>query len=73
MQFETGKTYKVIHDRKGTFDLKVTGQCDEWVSGVVVGGKTEAMLSYNVALPGDPLKLRKSLLLKSTELATAEG
>lgn len=30
MKLETGKTYLVTAKRKGTFMMRVTGQCDTW-------------------------------------------
>ena len=38
MEFINGKTYQVVHSRKGTFDLRITKQTDTWLTGTVVAG-----------------------------------
>lgn len=39
MDFESGKTYLVKHQRKGTFAVRVSHQRGEFTYGVIVGGK----------------------------------
>ena len=60
--FESGKIYKVTHQRKGTFVMRVDSQDDEWAHGEVVSGETSAMLDYNVKGEGDSVSVRKSLV-----------
>lgn len=55
-----GKTYFVNHTRKGTFFMKLTGQCDEWATGEIVGGEAKAMMDYNVKEKGESITARKS-------------
>jgi len=57
-----GSTYLISHTRKGRFFMRVTGQFDEWLSGVVVAGTAKAMLDYNVKEAGDEVTLRKSFI-----------
>ena len=56
-----GKTYFVKHNRKGNFFMKLTGQCDVWASGEIVGGTAKAMMDYNVKEKGESITVRKSL------------
>lgn len=60
--YQVGATYLISHTRKGRFFMRVTGQCDEWLSGVVVAGTAKAMLDYNVKEAGDELTIRKSFI-----------
>ena len=57
---EIGKTYDVTHSRKGTFALRVQSQDDEWVTGIILDGKANAMMDYNKKLPGEEITIRKS-------------
>lgn len=72
MKLEVGKTYVVTHQRKGTFAVRVTGQCDTWTNGVVVDGKTTAMLDYNVAHAGDSVTCRTAFIQRAIEQPQAE-
>lgn len=65
MNIEIGKTYHVNHRRKGKFDLLVTAQDDQWVSGVVVQGRAKYISMENwmlgVGCTGTAITLRKEL------------
>lgn len=67
MKLEAGKTYLVTCQRKGTFAMRVKSQCDTWTNGVVVGGKTTAMLDYNVAHVGDDITCRTAFIQRAIE------
>lgn len=58
---ETGKVYKCIHSRKGTFHGRVVSQDDEWVTVEIVQGIASAILSYNVREEGEEVTCRRSL------------
>lgn len=60
-KYEIGKTYNINHSRKGKFGIIVTGQCDTWLSGTVVG-TAGAMMEYNVKDDGESITVRKSLI-----------
>lgn len=66
---EVGSTYNVNHSRKGKFSLLVQSDSDEWVTGIIVGGKAGAMLHYNEKECGDEITVRKSFC----SFAKAEG
>ena len=59
---ERGKTYDVLHVRKGRFRLLVTGVSPdgEFVDGQLVAGRVVFMASPD-AVPGDQVSLRISL------------
>ena len=71
MQLEAGKTYLVTAQRKGTFMMRVTGQDDTWTHGVVVGGKTNAMLDYNIKEVGDEVTCRTIFIQRAIEQPVA--
>ena len=61
---EVGKTYKVVHSRKGTFFMRVTKVIpDQWTYGVIVEGMADAMMDYNRKYVGDEISVRHSLAL----------
>lgn len=62
-----GKTYLVSTQRKGTFMMRITGKCDTWTHGVVVGGSAKAMLDYNVKGVGEEVSCRTSFILSAVE------
>lgn len=71
-EMENGKTYKLNHLRKGEFVLSVISQDSTWVSGVIgviVSGKANAMLSYNVKETGEEITVRKEFLLSVEEVS----
>lgn len=35
IRLEVGKVYRVSHNRKGVFEMRIKHQCDEWVTGFV--------------------------------------
>lgn len=67
MNLETGKTYLISAQRKGTFMMRVTGQCETWTHGVVTGGETDAMLEYNKHVIGEDVSCRTSFILSASE------
>ncbi len=67
MKLTTGKTYLITADRKGTFMMLVTRQDETWTYGVVAGGKTKAMLDYNVREQGESVTCRSRFIRKATE------
>lgn len=67
MQLETGKTYLVTAQRKGTFMMRVTGQCETWTHGVIVGGRTTAMLEENAREKGEEVTCRTSFIRSAIE------
>lgn len=71
MELEPGKTYLVTAQRKGTFMMKVTSQDDTWTHGIVAGGKTAAMLDYNVKGAGDEVTCRTSFIQRAIEQPSA--
>ena len=60
---QIGKTYKVNHERKGNFIMTVTGMNDEWVTGIIVGGKAHAMLRDNEREKGEEITVRQSFCI----------
>ena len=70
VKVKKGSTYLVNHCRKGSFQLAVNSQDDEWIHGVIAEGQAGAMMSYNEKFEGDEITVRKSLLT-SAELVKA--
>lgn len=58
---QAGKTYTVKHSRKGTFTMRVLDVAGEWVHGVIVAGRANAMLEYNERETGEDITVRDSL------------
>ena len=58
---ELGKNYKVVHTRKGKFQMQITQITDEWITGIITKGKADAICSYNVGRKGDEITIRKTL------------
>lgn len=71
MILEVGKTYKVSHDRKGSFTVRVTSQCDTWTTGIITKGKTLAMCDYNKADEGESVTFRSKWTRKAVEIPLA--
>ncbi len=67
MELQIGKTYLVTAQRKGTFMMRVTGQDDTWTNGVITGGKTTAMLDYNVREKGENVTCRTRFIKTAIE------
>jgi hypothetical protein len=59
---EVGKVYKVRHDCKGKFLMKVTKLSDEWVDGILVEGQTQCLNSNNDSFKGEKITVRRSFL-----------
>ena len=57
---EVGKTYRVSHSRKGTFDMRMTFVGDEWADGMIVKGRAKAMLPHNERETGEKITVRIS-------------
>ena len=55
MEIRVGKTYKVNHRRKGKFVMRVTEVDPIWVTGVIVEGRTKAIIDYNTRDTGDTI------------------
>ena len=62
IELEIGRTFKVEHQRKGTFWLQVSGINDEWVTGIIVAGNPNMILKINERVEGDEITVRKSFL-----------
>lgn len=45
---EVGKTYNVVHKRKGTFKMELIYHDETWAIGIITEGKAKAILDYNV-------------------------
>lgn len=58
---QKGRLYEVNHSRKGTFKMRVLGVTREWVTGVIVEGRAQAFLDYNVKEEGEEVTVRDSL------------
>ncbi len=61
MTYKIGETYHIKNSRKGAFLMKVTGQCDTWLKGIIVEGRANAMMYYNTKGMGDEITIRKSM------------
>jgi len=61
--FEIGKQYNVDHTRKGKFQIEVTYEDNEWVTGVLIQGKPQLISSIisNGVSKGEEITIRKSL------------
>ena len=59
-QPEAGKTYRVSHSRKGTFNMLMTSVHEEWTQGTIVNGRAKAMLPYNERETGEDITVRTS-------------
>ena len=57
---EIGKEYAVKSRRKGNFSGRLKSADDTWATFEITSGKTEAMLSYNEAFPGDEVTVRRA-------------
>lgn len=57
-QLEIGAEYEVRHSRKGTFAMRVDKVNGEWISGVIVSGVANALMSYNVKEAGEAITVR---------------
>lgn len=58
---KAGDTVEVVHERKGKFQMRITWMDAEWMNGVIVSGKANAILPENVREEGEPIGVRRSL------------
>lgn len=58
---EVGRIYDVVSQRKGKFRMQLTHHDDTWASGIIIKGKTKAILAYNEVEKGEEVTVRKSL------------
>ncbi|NJR75358.1 MAG: hypothetical protein HC773_20410 [Scytonema sp. CRU_2_7] len=56
---EIGVLYKIKHERKGKFNIRVSDIDNEWVTGVVVDSMAGALLKYNEVYSGESITIRK--------------
>lgn len=59
MYLTIGKVYKVDHKRKGVFNLLVTEQDEDFVTGIITSGKANAVLKFNERDPGEEVCILK--------------
>lgn len=59
-QLEVGKIYALKCQRKGSFQIRLTHHDDEWITGVIIKGKTRAILKENESEEGEEVTTRKS-------------
>ena len=57
---EAGKTYAVIHSRKGRFNVLAKEVNGEWLTGEIVDGTAKAALRENVRFAGEETTIRDS-------------
>ena len=57
---EAGKTYLINCQRKGTFVARLTDVGEEWATGVIVAGRSSAMMEYNARDIGEEVTVRRS-------------
>lgn len=63
---EIGKTYKVVHSRKGTFSLRVTSISGTSLTGVIADGKAR-FINDDDREVGDELTIASTLCTLSEE------
>lgn len=56
-----GKRVRVQHERKGTFEMIVTGVVPEWIKGIICDGKTITLNEANSQEEGETISVRRSL------------
>ena len=61
MELKIGKIYDVVSVRKGKFRFKLTDQCKDFATGVIIEGKAKAILEYNERSEGEEVSVRKEL------------
>lgn len=61
--FEIGKHYDVCHTRKGKFQIEVTHEDSEWITGILIHGKPKLISSIisNGISKGEEITIRKSM------------
>lgn len=55
-----GKTYKIIHSRKGIFTGRIIKVDHTWAIVLITNGKAKAMLPENEAEQGEQITIRRS-------------
>lgn len=61
-KLKIGKEYKVDHSRKGVFTMEIIEIRDEWVDGIITGGKAHYTSFENPhRYAGDPITVRSTL------------
>jgi len=60
MLIKVGKFYKVDHRRKGRFTIQISQTSDEWVTGVIVEGETNAIIHENKIYEGEEVTVRRT-------------
>jgi len=68
MKLEIGKTYDINTQRKGKFRFRPLAESSEWVDGIVVSGRTKAMLPENSRESGEEITLRKEFIISAQEV-----
>ena len=61
MELQIGKIYDVFSSRKGKFRFKLTDQCKDFATGIILKGKANAILQYNERSKGEEVSVRKEL------------
>jgi hypothetical protein len=56
-----GKTYYVIHSRKGAFSGKALKVDDEWTTLLITHGNADAMVPHNARSTGEEVTIRRSM------------
>lgn len=59
-ELEVGKVYECRHARKGVFKMRIASVTGEWIEGVIVSGRADAAMSYNVCDTGETVTVRDS-------------
>lgn len=60
---EVGQTYRLVHTRKGTFQVKVLALDSEWVDVQITGGKAKLTSDTDNLGPGSTFSVRRSFAL----------
>lgn len=67
MNIEIGKVYLIQHRRNGQLTMRITDLTQEWITGVVVTGKTEMVSAWVEVEPGQGITLRRSYISSAIE------
>lgn len=55
-----GKTYKIIHSRKGIFTGRIINVDATWATVLITNGKANALLQENESEEGEQITVRRS-------------
>nr|WP_319250185.1 hypothetical protein [uncultured Celeribacter sp.] len=58
--YEIGKTYEIMHARKGYLTVCVERVTEDWIDATIVEGTEKRMSGYGAG-PGETLRFRASL------------